>query len=704
MRTAFFILCAALSFAPLLAQESDDGIRPQVQSANRRTALRCLSLAKNYAGDKDWSAAISQATLGLAYDETLSDLWYILSLSNTHLEAPRAKILPLVQRALDENNWVDYNRDGARLMYADLLCDTGRFYMVPQILDAGPMLYSADAEFIRAKAFYRMGTPESVSKARDKIESARRIYPSDTRFPLLFFKNESHLDTSQDVRRLADFFTAQALQYVEASPDKDAELEIYAARFSSGKQKEHLLKSFSARGLRHPLYAVTALECGLISERSALRYLVPFAEDSISLSVLREFIPMLTDESVIAEARDYLASYSGVIVHDTDGDGLDNLYVKYSRGRPETIYFDRNQDGETDWTVVCDYGVPVSGNLAERRMNFSWSEYPYLSRVDFLNSAGDVSEHFSLLAETLKWTPLSMEEEPVISSAIKGRFFFPATDMHEAPLTNDILLRSCSSFTVPSSERAGAVIEFTVLSGHLRLARYYADGKLYAQTEFQNDVPVLRVVDKDGDGIFETTEFYAVGTDGMGMVHSLEDESAIMVNLFGVPSGAARFYLRMVQVDMNGDTVPNFTEEYVERGGKIASWDTDGDGIWETRYVLYPSDDTGEKIEESFFRLHPSGELISVKCRGGVPYAVFSGQDDSRVRLDVSESDVSGFYWLGRAGSESMSKKCAQTLDLTAAQGVCAVVSDAGERAVCVRFGSLCYGMLVPEEDYEKDY
>ena len=51
----------------------------------------------------------------------------------------------------------------------------------------GSFIYSADAEFIRIKNYYRIGTEDSIEQARLKINAARRIYPNDVRFPNIFF-------------------------------------------------------------------------------------------------------------------------------------------------------------------------------------------------------------------------------------------------------------------------------------------------------------------------------------------------------------------------------------------------------------------------------------------------------------------------------------------------------------------------------------
>ncbi|MBQ1971965.1 MAG: hypothetical protein II223_05930, partial [Treponema sp.] len=133
----FFIVINALSF-------SEDFL----VSANRKTAIRCLKLAENFLSSNSWGNALSQADLGLAYDSSISDLLYIKAVAKLGLEESRAEVISLVMKALTEGEWVDYNRDSARILYADLLCDSGNFDQALNIINAKPFIYSSDAEYI----------------------------------------------------------------------------------------------------------------------------------------------------------------------------------------------------------------------------------------------------------------------------------------------------------------------------------------------------------------------------------------------------------------------------------------------------------------------------------------------------------------------------------------------------------------------------
>lgn len=695
------LLSLAFALDPI---HTSDSLRDSADKANRRTALRCLNNATNYFADKNWEAVVSQVSLGIAYDDSISDLWYILAAADMALGYTRQQLAPMLEKSLNLNNWVNYNRDNARLMYADILSDTGNLSQALEILDSKPMLYSSDAEYIRIKVYYRMGDGVSVSKARNKIDGARKIYSSDTRFPLIFFKHESPDSMDPDVKRLSSYFISRIAQYAEAAPDKDAELEIYAASFAQGETKIHLLKSFSARGLSHPLYAREALAAGILGEQDSFEYIEKFADNEIDYDILVSFISMLKDSDVLSYAREYFTAFGGTILRDTDDDGLLNLKAKFMRGRCSQVSYDKNQDGQDEWVVKCDFGNPVSGSLYGRNMDFTWSSFPYLGSVAFNmdNTQAMARETFSIVGESLKWTPLQMGKENFISKKLKMEFFFPEISETSSELTNNMLLDCASDFEIESNRENGGRIHFVLLNGNVQTSLYYdAQNRLYAQAQFENNLPVLRVVDADSDGLFETTEFYAVDEKGDMEVHSLSDERTVMKNLYGVPSDASEFYLKMIQIDSNADTVPDFTEEYLPHGGRITSWDVDGSGNWNVRHVIYPKSQNGSVKEESMFYSPVKNQLVCVECVNGVPQSVKNGD----FILNVIKCRDYDFYWICSGNTvvdddklSDFSKKIRNFINHSVTQGVSSIVDDETYRALFVRVGNVNYAMLIDRE------
>ena len=464
------------------------------------------------------------------------------------------------------------------------------------------------------------------------------------------------------------------------------------------------MKSFSARGLSHPLYAREALAAGILGEQDSFEYIEKFADNEIDYDILVSFISMLKDSDVLSYAREYFTAFGGTILRDTDDDGLLNLKAKFMRGRCSQVSYDKNQDGQDEWVVKCDFGNPVSGSLFGRNMDFTWSSFPYLGSVAFNmdNTQAMARETFSIVGESLKWTPLQMGKENFISKKLKMEFFFPEISETSSELTNNMLLDCASDFEIESNRENGGRIHFVLLNGNVQTSLYYdAQNRLYAQAQFENNLPVLRVVDADSDGLFETTEFYAVDEKGDMEVHSLSDERTVMKNLYGVPSDASEFYLKMIQIDSNADTVPDFTEEYLPHGGRITSWDVDGSGNWNVRHVIYPKSQNGSVKEESMFYSPVKNQLVCVECVNGVPQSVKNGDSI----LNVIKCRDYDFYWIcsGNTGVDDdklsdFSKKIRNFINHSVTQGVSTIVDDETYRALFVRVGNVNYAMLIDRE------
>lgn len=717
--------------------------------ANRRTAVRYLKLAKQFASEKLWGEADSNAKMGLAYDDGIADLWYLRALAQGNLGEKKSRLLPLVVTALTEAEWVDYNRNAARVLYADLLCDTRQFTQSLAALDSEPFIYSADAEYIRAKAYYALGDDESVAKARARLDSARRVYPADSRFAGLFYAHEYQIFRRSGVlaepaRSLANAFSLMIPRYRTAS----GELELFAAIFASDDEKKsRLLKAFDSKGLRSPLYALESLRAGLLDEDAALDYFYQFSDTAVSASVLEDFAKLLSSDDAKTEFAEYLNSYNGTLTFDTDGDLLTNMTVAYKRGRPERVSYDENQDGESEWGAVCDFGVPLTVTLAENALELQYSSWPYISAARYGMQSLGADLRFSLIDETLSWSPFTVEPDSSIKESLGFDFFTPVLARSVEGVSGQDLLRAALNYTIPSRERAGAVIEVSLLNGVAQLARYSVGGKIYATAQFENGIPVSRSLDVDGDGLFETTEFYGYSQSGNQRFISAGDELQMITNLFGSPVAGTGFYVKKITVDQNGDTVANFTEEYLpgdEDGepGKISSWDTNADGSWDVQYVKHPVRQGELLREEARFHRPLTDSVVVVESEGGVPVRVLiqnqhtdsaggseKTDDSSGAGADVSLSVVQGgdsrFYWIvadkaasgqgdspdsekgGSADSQDdeglnrseAEKRIIEEIGGIGEQGVSRIVESGGRRFLSVRVEQLIFAM---EQSNEK--
>ena len=120
MKKFFIIACIMIAGGFAFAQKS-------LGAANRNTAVRCLKLAENCLMGNDNNGALRQAELGLSYDDSISDLIYIKAAALSRKGELKANVITVIKEAFDKDNWVGYNKTGARLLYADLLSDTGDY-------------------------------------------------------------------------------------------------------------------------------------------------------------------------------------------------------------------------------------------------------------------------------------------------------------------------------------------------------------------------------------------------------------------------------------------------------------------------------------------------------------------------------------------------------------------------------------------------
>jgi tetratricopeptide (TPR) repeat protein len=155
--------------------------------ANRQTAIRCAEVAKSFFMQEEYDLAFSQAELGLAYDNKISDLWYVKAMSAKNQSKPKAQVFEFAKKSFENSDWTCFAEDLGIVLYAEVLIQTGNFEKAYEVLENRKDIYSRDAEYLRALSSYLLG---DVVKARNIIASAVNVFPEDVRFPKLFYKNE----------------------------------------------------------------------------------------------------------------------------------------------------------------------------------------------------------------------------------------------------------------------------------------------------------------------------------------------------------------------------------------------------------------------------------------------------------------------------------------------------------------------------------
>ena len=355
-------LCALISLCGICFAQS-----VSQKAASRRTAERCLKLSENYflAGDID--SALYQAELGLTYDDSVSDLYYMKAVCRNKLGAAVREVLEISETAREKKNWIGYNEKGNRILLSDLLSDTGKYEEALNELDRTPFVFSADAEAVRIKTYYSEGSESSLPKARDKVNSARRIYKGDERFLNLFFNFEMsfcllggrNYIPPKKVLQMADVLSQEMKGMKEVSPQTES-ISLFFEGFLDSEKQLRGLKAFDAAEKSDYLFPLTCLKSGYWDEAKAFDEFFHFAEKSCTLDVLAYFYSLLESSEILDLFYRTMNAWNGLLYIDLDRDLQWEFDVQYERGRPTSVSYDRNHDGIIDLTCSLDFGELLS--------------------------------------------------------------------------------------------------------------------------------------------------------------------------------------------------------------------------------------------------------------------------------------------------------------------------------------------------------
>ena len=682
----FLSLFLMLSCAFVFAQNTS--AQKNVNSANRKTAERCLNLSENFMLNSDWQNALNQAELGLAYDDSISDLFYVKAASLSNLGARKADVIETIRQSFAKDNWINYTKNSARILYADMLCDTGLYDESLAVLDEQPLLYSADSEFIRIKNYYRLGTMDSITQARTRLNSSRKIYPKDERFPKLFFMFElafmSYAERSGAAYELPELVRTIASSYISTIPDystTSVDSEIIALLFCEKEQQQRLLKAVGEKNQNSALFAFAGLKAGIISEEKAYNLFFNSSDNTYSLSLLEEFGMLLQDPDLIQNFSDRLNSLEGTVYIDNDLDLQDELVVTYERGRARTISYDKNNDGKLELYAVCDFGAPVSVSFADSTIDMYYDFFPCVGRVTDKTKGN--TYHF--LTNEYSYNPFEMTVDTLFSRFAVD-FYIPLVNGEIECPDEYVLARNASSVELATTEREASKVSYTVFEGRPVFAVFMNYGTRYAYASMENGYPFVRYVDSDNDGMYETSETYDMDNEHK---YTGAQDVQLIKNVFGSNTFSEKLYLKSIQIDRNGDTRIEFLEEYLGNNGRISTWDTDEDGVFDYQYVRYP--DTGDSIlrEETIIYNQNGQEYISLQNENGIPMGLrYEGKD-----VGVVKGNRADCFWIGQAADIQTEQTIFMSFndDLTPGAVRLVQIEPDGRRFSIIKIGNACF-------------
>lgn len=670
------------------------------KSANRNTALRCLKLAENCLVGNDWENALKQADLGLSYDESISDLIYVKAVAESNLGKIKADIIKLVNLAFEKNEWVGYSKSGARIILADLLCDTGLYNESLNVLDSDPLLYSADAEFIRVKNYYRMGTTQSINNARLKLNSSRRIYPSDSRFPEIFFMFET-LFLNENTKFGTDYEIPEIVKtissaYISKLPDyngKNPQMELMASFFADEKMQNRLVRAIDAKNQTvHPLLAIAGLKCGLYSEEQAVELFFESNDENIALDMLENLVFSIKSTEVQQILIEKLSDFTGCILIDENYDLQNEIVVNYENGRPVTITYDKNNDGITDLYSTCDLGAPLFVHYNDNKSEIFYDGFPKVNKVVFI----DDNYVFNFIHDDFIYEPYKLVLDNIFNQ-IGIDFYFPQFNGNiEIPSIETIALKS-SNVELPVTERDGARVVFTINDNQLVFANYFEDERKYATCDFTTGYPYTRYVDYDNDGYYETTEIYDVIPQKDGF--DLEKEKTVVQSVFTKLLETDSLYLKKILIDRNGNTTHEFSEEYIEFNGKISLWDNDDNGIWDCQYIRYPQKENESLVEETVYYEDSGLQKLLINTIDGVPVKLISNNEE----VMVYAGKLDNYYWIDEEGDIELENFVSEHLSKGVINGAIDLVQFNDQRISVIKINQNVFCRLIPASEIVAD-
>lgn len=670
-----------------------------VKNANTNTAVRCLKIAENCLLEKNWSEALMQADLGLTYDDNISDLMYVKAVAQINQQKPLYEVLETIEKAFVLNNWVSYTKTRARVFYADLLSDTDMYERSLSILDDENFLYSADAEFIRVKNYYRMGTDDSWLKARTKIESARRVYPKDMRFPQIFFlfegskkmqmeKNGMKYSVPDTVQKIAD-------SYIDRLPDNTAlslDDKVLASYFADKDLMARLISAIEARTPeKNALLAIAGLYTGLYSSQTACDMFFETSGDAISLELLDFLLYAISDYDVRKQIAEKILNYNGNIVIDTDGDFQYELIVKYETGRPQYITFDKNNDGINELYSACDFGSPVFISYENEKIELHYENYPVVCRID--DKKIDTTYHF--FYNDYSFVPFTFYADSFVYENGVELFIPEIIDEIICPAF-DVYCKYISKLEYPTYERNNSKVRYTLSDGNIIGAEFFDGDILYGNCNFDSSRSFVRFVDFDNDGFFETSEIYDYVMNSNSQIKA---DKTLVSNVFGAFVDSDSIYLKKIMIDRNSNTYFEFSEEYLEKSGRIDSWDYDDNGIIDCQYIVYPKDEDAALIEETVFYNDNGLPYISLSCIDKIP--VKMNYNDREVVIYAGEKN--NFYWIDENGDFVMEDSIIRNFDFNINQGVAQIYEFGSQRISVIRIGSDIFAKIIADSYVESD-
>lgn len=597
-----------------------------VKIVNRKAAVNCLTKASEELANKNWTNALFYADLGLAYDNSIADFYYIIAKSYNKLGRSIKEQIVFAESATKENmKWRYYDKKDAKVFCASLYAKTARYQEALKLLsDFNEQ--TADLDYIRVLSYYGL---KQKTDARKLLSQALDKWAFDFRFARIFLQYEKYSAKTAINKAISKKIIARSYVWENSNPEILVLLSPFETDLNETIRRIKVFREmyapFSESCTTEDLYlrsyaVLLSLNFGIISEEMAINeffnmnaiFFNPLSRKKEKakgffakhLEELCRLVENPTMRSIIAGK---IVSYEDCIFDDYDDTALNSI-IFYESGRPSLAIFDSNQDGVADMTVKCNFGIPQKINMPEKNICIEYDEYPNVKRLKFEEN-------------TYIMRPLDLQFTPVRLSPLNLNLFAitsPYSNIYvlkENNSTNQLSKKALMRAAVyMESKTDEGYTERILLSDGLALSSQTLLGnKPIANANYEKGIISNRSLDRDCDGYFETYESY----DKTGKLFT-------------------------VSIDINRNKIYEYVEKHNENNiQKI--WDDNEDGNWDVLFT---------KIgEHSLVKwLHPiNKEVIEVDFVDSIPKSIrYLG-----VKKELQADSENKFFWVGRKTNDA---------------------------------------------------
>lgn len=622
--------------------------------ANRQTALRCAEVAKSFFMQEEYDLAFSQAELGLAYDDKISDLWYVKAMCAKNQSKKKSQVLEFAQKAFLYSDWTYFSEDLGIVLYAEVLIQTGDSEKAYEVLENRKDLYSRDAEYLRALSSYFLG---DVVKARNIISSAVNVFPEDVRFPKLFYKTEYYncVFIGEEIDSGALTLATKLNSKISLWAKNFNEILFYAHFFEQNEDlANRMLLQYYSECQLIPESIPLAIEKNILTQEQCRLAFEKFSSNGIEVNLFKKILSSFSDEKQKILCVSFLSKFSGIVTYDVNNDFIIDMKVFYDSGRPSVIQQDINQDDIIDNEIYCDFGTPSVAKVFSQNLELTYGIYPFVDSVKLFDDT-----NYFLVKDTFKWVNLNFIPEKIIDSFT---FYLPKpiVDVEEI----DVGKLFSHSYRISSKiQKENDVYQkrFVLSNGMPVQSTYAKNGIPYANAIFEGGHILYRSVDKNYDGLYEVTEYYNFDTFNHFNFINESERILLYEELFGTIDALEGLYISKITIDDNNDEIPECSEEFFYNGKKTTWFDENGEVT--VCYEKKFEDDS--IIELSSFTNPITKNIVTVEFIDGTPKNLV----DSQNNFSVLQNDITPIYWINQIPEDKLSVLVFECLSENSEQG-----------------------------------